>query len=292
MGFTSKKLLINQGIRFKLVSFPTGPYYAFVRDFSYGSGVYVGMLDQGDNKGIYSVDGLNWSLANLPTTPIPGTWLGVAFGNNIFVAISGTTTGAYSSNGINWTSMTVPNNLQCITFANGMFLAIGLSPTSGASIAARSTNGTSWTQVTIPGFRGAQSIDYGNGIFLSKEYDATARSSDGINWSVSATPPGGTTIAFGNGLFVSRSGNTFQRSIDGINWNSSTASNLPNTGGPSISYGRNVFLTSYLGEGSIAYSSDAINWTQSNQKYGYWYSSKYLNGKFFIGGGNEILVSN
>lgn len=291
MGFTSRKLLINQGIRFKLASFPTGSYPAFVRDFSYGSGVYVGMLDQGNNKGIYSVDGLNWLLSNLPTIPIPGTWLGVAFGNNIFVAISGTTTGAYSSNGINWTSMTVPNNLQCITFANGMFLAIGLSPTSGASIAARSTNGTSWTQVTIPGFRGAQSIDYGNGIFLTKESNAAARSSDGINWSVS-TAPSGISIAFGNGFFVSRSGNVFNRTTDGISWNSSIESNLPNTQGTSLSYGRNVFLTSYLNSSLIAYSSNAINWTQQDHGiYDYWWSSKYLNGIFLIGGG-RILVSN
>lgn len=292
MGFVSRKILLKSSrqLNFALSNFSVP--FSFVNDFSYGSGVYVGMLDQGGDKSIYSFDGLNWSLANLPTTPTPGTWKGVAFGNNIFVAINGTTIGAYSSNGINWTLMAVPDRLEHITYDNGIFLAIGLSPTNGASIAARSTNGTSWTQVTIPGFRGAQSINYGNGIFLCKEFEATARSIDGINWSVSTAPNGGTTMTFGNGFFVSRNGNIFDISSDGINWNSSTAMNLPNEGGPSISFGRNVFLTSFLNSNIVAYSSDAINWTILNSiPYGYWRTSKYLNEKFLIGGYGEILTS-
>ena len=65
----------------------------------------------GQNGSIaYSTDGINW------TTKAVGNkaWLGVTYGNNMFITVGQQGSIAYSTDGINWTTKTIGNNLGIV----------------------------------------------------------------------------------------------------------------------------------------------------------------------------------
>ena len=87
-----------------------------------------------------------WNVSTMPQSD----WVGVAYGNGTFVAISGDgdNNAACSTNGINWTTTPMPfGNLYSSAYAtgvngtNGVFAAVSI----GSSESAYSPNGINWT---------------------------------------------------------------------------------------------------------------------------------------------------
>lgn len=165
------------------------------------------------------------------TLPTSATWVGVRYGNGVFVAVSSTTAAATSSDGITWTARTTPSSGYVgLEFVNGYFIAFG-----SVGVLATSTDGITWTARTTSSVVTITSVAYGNGIyaFATDTETATASvytSTDLATWTARSIA-GGTTVAsynisFAFGKFYvapySFSGaavTTFiTQSTDGITW--------------------------------------------------------------------------
>ncbi len=121
------------------------------------------------------------------------TFNGIAYGNNLYVAIGDNGTIAASSDGINWTTKTYANlnaPLKGITYGNGMFVAVGDSNNFGAVFT--STDGLKWYRRyagTTNGSGLLTGVAYGGGKFVavSGGWDKVVVSSDGLSWEEKST---------------------------------------------------------------------------------------------------------
>lgn len=111
--------------------------------FPQGSGLYVG-IGSGQRLIIISNDGLVWTNIILPTS-LNFLWQSIAFGNNIFVAVSSDGKCMTSPNGTTWTLRTCKlEEWRCVTFGttnnNPLFVAVS---TNGKTMS--SPDGIIWT---------------------------------------------------------------------------------------------------------------------------------------------------
>lgn len=110
-------------------------------DIGYGQGAFVA-IPSGTRTGAYSSDGINWSDMVTPFTSYGRT---LAFGNDIFVAFSGTTPIYSNDGGINWfTGYSVGSSISSVAFYDGEFVAVG-----GTNVSYHSTNGIYWQAKTV-----------------------------------------------------------------------------------------------------------------------------------------------
>ena len=149
-----------------------------------------------------------------------------------------------------------------------------------------------------------QSICYGDGKFVAVGGGGKiAYSIDGINWTEADSPFGSSSIdsiCYGDRKFVAGgSGGKIAYSINGINWTEADSPFISKTFIESICYGNGKFvavgwyttsigLNDYLPQGTMAYSTDGVNWTSiDSSPFGsyYIYSVCYGDGKFVAGGG-------
>jgi glycopeptide antibiotics resistance protein len=183
---------------------------------------------QSSNKAAYSIDGITWIAATLPSS---ANWVSITYGNGKFVTVAAgdSNKAAYSTNGINWTMSTLPSiaNWLGVTYGNDKFVAVA----NGSNKAAYSTNGINWTASTLPSNAGWHNVTYGNGKFVTVAWNETrvAYSPNGINWTAASALPSiadWRDIVYGNGKFVAvtNGSNKAAYSTNGINW---TASTLP-----------------------------------------------------------------
>jgi hypothetical protein len=163
-------------------------------------------------KIMYSTDAINWT-----TTGSPGNLRLqiVAYGDNKFVALSGSgSTGSssnvYSADGISWSTGDgiVPAAWTSITYADGKFVAVS---SNGSNQVMYSADGITWTsviQTTAPsGWRG---LAYGAGNFVAVANSGTKRimySADGTSGWTEITDPTNQVTAwrgcvYGDGKFV------------------------------------------------------------------------------------------
>lgn len=115
----------NQG---EWVNAPSGKWNGMV----YGNGVYVAVNQSAVTLGqtaMYLTDAgynnLNWQYTSLPSI---SDWHSVAYGKNMFVAISKTQNkSAYSYNGINWIPITMPTSSSWnqVIYGDNKFIAVG-----------------------------------------------------------------------------------------------------------------------------------------------------------------------
>lgn len=164
-------------------------------------------------------------------------------------------------------------------FNSGVYVAI---PSANGTLAATSTDLVTWASRTLPAAGNWSGCAFGNGNFVTCNYNATAFASP----SAFATSPTGTTwtgrnaatagnyidVAFGNGrhIAISRGEGSFvcQSSTDGgVNWaNSGT---LPNPGGSTrwqhIVFGNGIWVVTGVSSTnvqSMCFSTDnGANWT-------------------------------
>ncbi len=206
----SQSWLSTDGINWSAPStLPGGGSYGAI---VYGNSTYVAIMvsPTAGTQAATSPDGVTWTSQILPS----GAWTGIAFGNGIFVAVTGkyatsSNIAAYSTNGSTWTSATLPVSAtgRAIAFGNGKFVCIDAALNSYYS-----TNGATWTTGANYPFTGSGNqcvLTFGNGVFMGSccqsatANTAATTSLDGINWTQVALPSSTTwgNICFGNGLF-------------------------------------------------------------------------------------------
>lgn len=105
------------------------------------------------------IAGRDWESTKISTF---GTWRGLAYGGNKFVAIAGgstaQTTAAYSMDGITWITTKVRSAAwQGAAYGNGRFIVV---PFNGKN-AAYSDNGIDWGSVALPASRMWRGIAFG-----------------------------------------------------------------------------------------------------------------------------------
>ncbi len=241
---------------------------------TYGNGIFVAVSGLGWQNKVFassnvviSQDGINWTAVTIPQFFHYPNWKSVAYGNGVFVAVSGVSLyggGNVVSNvvitspdGINWTphaTMPASASWNSVTYGNGVFVAIAGSG-AGSTAVASSPDGINWTASTLPVGANWSSITYGKGTFVAVgDQQMEVTSPDGINWTYHVIPGNNfVSITYGNGVFVAV--NCYQNaatSTDGINW---TPSLLPSSClRYSIAYGNGVFVTvNILGEIAISH---------------------------------------
>ena len=167
----------------------------------YGNQTYVGI---GDHF-FASPDGVNW---NITARPVSTPLLGLAFGNNTFVAVR--MAHSYTSiNGTDWTTNSVSDfRLTDVAFGNNTFAALGLSYTEEPGVAAVSPDGIHWTTNALPAEPDSArylNINFHGGWFIAYgPHGRILTSRDGLNWRRHILPTfaGVTSITFHNGRLV------------------------------------------------------------------------------------------
>ena len=242
-------------------------------------------------------DASTWGLR---TSAADNDWLSIAYGNNVFVAISSSGSGnrvMTSPDGITWTIRSTPadNAWRSVCFGNGLFIAVADNGIVGQR-AMSSPDGITWTLRSTPqdylGYfvgvdpdTGADiinyvwvdgnwnSVAYGNGRFVGLSYASDAYnimvSTDGVTWS--ATDPNmyfWTNIVFGNGSFIGAHIQMYDRSIrssaDGGSW---TVRYTPPSDATDIrlGFGNGLFVGIVLRSSNnplIVTSLDGISWIE------------------------------
>ncbi len=185
-------------------------------NLAYGNGIYVAIGDVVET----SSNGQTWtenSIGNLPPPTAQGQYYyyfeAPVFGNGTFVTLGYnlTTTGPAnylydSANGSTWSpaSITFPTasyTLNAIGWNGSEFVALGVvfdstcNSGNGCGLIYTSPNGVTWTRQTDDSqvyfdspivSQGTTFVTFGNSVTNSNVYEAT--STNGINWTVSATP--------------------------------------------------------------------------------------------------------
>jgi len=219
--------------------------------------------------GVYNLAGLKaGTLWNIVKDPYPDIWSGIAYGNGIFVAVSGQWLGTdnnikTSPDGINWTLRNIPGGyyFPVIMFHRGLFI----TPAADSNKLMTSPDGINWTIRTVPYTSNWSSMCYGNGVYVISSNEYILYSYDLLNWVSSYALTDYGAVCFGNGLFVfvtqSDTGDSVLTSPDGINW---TIRNVGNTlSWIHVTYGNGVYVASNFeySDKTLMVSSDGINWS-------------------------------
>jgi hypothetical protein len=180
---------------------------------------------------------------------------------------------ALTSAWISTSSNTGLTNLNSLAYGNNLFIAVGGTTTSPscASLLGNPSN-TSWVNQSsnIKGAVTYGSIAYGNGTFVAIASSGTATTwmnADPTNWKVGGTLSSSTTwvgIAYGNGRFVALAQNgTVNYSIDkGVTFAATLNDPLTSiTTWKNIKYGAGLFIAIATSSQTVATSPDGLNWT-------------------------------
>ena len=146
------------------------------RRIVYGSGKFVAISDTGNTA--YSTDfGKTWSAGTATGFNLSG----LAYGNDLFVAVeSGTNNAVYSADGATWTTVTLPSvaDWSSIAYGDGRFVVVS----STSSKTAYSFDATTWYQSNVA--VAADKVEYGQGVFVAlTSSSSTAHISEGgVDW--------------------------------------------------------------------------------------------------------------
>jgi hypothetical protein len=199
--------------------------------------------------------------------------IGIAYGNNTFIAIQTSSQTAYAStNGEVWTNLTLPvvATWTDIAYGNTYWVIISSAGTgSGSTVLVSTTNGDSWKTAYLPSISTWSDLVYGNGTFvaITSSTANVAYSTDfGSTW-VSGSGLSSTTwsdIAYGAGIFVAvaTGGTTAAYSTtNGATW---TVVVLPVSGNwSSIAFGNGRFVIVSSTSATPLYSFNGSTWYAS-----------------------------
>jgi len=228
-------------------------------------------VGQGSNTIARSTDGKSWTGQGTTVFSVAGN--GVASNGTRWVAVGqGSFTLATSTNGSTWTKLNVFSTAgRCVAWNGSMWLAGG----SGTSPIAYSSNGLTWTTTTCP-LTTVNSITWSSNQWVAVGVGAAATiavSSDGINWTVTAsasffselyavanrtvpsflTQPNQTFLAAGQGT------NALASSINGINWTPVASPFTSSTN--CVAYNGSLWVAGGSGTYALAYSANGVTWT-------------------------------
>lgn len=136
---------------------------------TFGNGVFCIIGTGSTPQCATSTDGVTWTVGTMPTLGGSGGYLGVVYGNGVFVAGTNDAHTAVSSDGITWTlySTGLAGNVRYITFNGVVFVGADASTVAGTSL-----DGITWT-----GFSLASSQAWDNINSLGSNCVMTAQSS-------------------------------------------------------------------------------------------------------------------
>ena len=157
-----------------------------VNSIGMGNRAFIAVGDSG-TTGYRSVDnGTTWTDVTLPSG---GTYNGVTFGNNIFIAVAETASSTAvvarsTDRGESWTSIDITSEgLYGVTFGNNIFVAVG----DNGKIVRSTDNGSSWTAVTSPTSLDLNAVGfaYGKSTFAAVGDNGTIviSTDNGSSWS-------------------------------------------------------------------------------------------------------------
>lgn len=235
------------------------------------------------------------STAETSTTP-SGTYLDVAYGNDIFVSVGfgGTNDLMSSPDGVTWTARTsvASNDWISVSYGNGLFVAVSSGSGNLTNSVMTSLDGITWTARTIPDGSPSYTPSFNKVKFVNDRFIAVPDSysdlleqcwvsEDGITWSrssVGATGINLQSVAYGNGKYLISASDVSSgdpdyimfESDDAITWTQIPEVNLPSATG-AISFGNGVFISLGItipGSGArdfsdIMISYDAVTWYAS-----------------------------
>ena len=211
----------------------------------------------------YSSDGITWSASNIVTS---ATWVDVAFGQQLFVAIASDVTtvriGDPAADELTWnlTGTLTTIGFTAIAYGKNKFVAIK-SGTDVTNYATSTTVTGTWTAGFLPSSSNWNSIAYGNNRFVavsSTSGTIAAYSLDGITWTASTLPATAswTKVTYGQGVFLAVSTTTAAAtSPDGITW-TLRATSTAASGFSAITFGNRdrygLFVGVGAGTGTVA----------------------------------------
>jgi hypothetical protein len=239
----------------------------------------------------YSAPAFSQSASTVTNIDPATSWVGLAYGNNIFMAVaSGNATASKTTNGTTWSSVTLPRSTTWtdIAFGNNYWVVISndsLPANTGSSVAISNSNGTGWRLSQLPSKTTWSNVAYGNGVFVAISTTNSSAAAYSLNfgktWSLASGLPSASwsALAYGGGRFVAIAAGTdvAAYSLDGITWVSSAlpdsgvsveGSPLTYTAWSSITYGAGLFVAVSASTNTSAYSRDGITWRSSVQPLG------------------------
>lgn len=234
--------------------------------------------------------------ANVTGFGTTSVYLGMAYGNGIYVSLTATSTGQasvrVSTDLISWSSpvsVAVSSFVldPYILFGNGKFAICNGSGTSNQL--AYSSDGVNWTTTTISGMPNAQfSLNFANGFFfalVSGQAGTTLYKSTNLTtWTTNTIPSiSASAISFINNLYVlSIYGSTnYYTSPDLTTWTSRSIA-----GATTVGYLKSFVINGILfiptSDGKINSSTDGITWTSTLVLSGSLAKNILFTGAFYI----------
>lgn len=277
----------------------TGLPYGFAHPLRFdGSVFYTALADYV----VYSADGIQWSMCNLPGTP-KILFYDVSYGAGCYVAVGKSGAIATSTNRTSWTSVAsgTTKNLLAVCYGSSGFVAVG---EDGAM--AVSSDGLTWSSLETVTIDCLNGIDFGNNRYVAVggsrftgflQPAVTLVSDDGHAWRRTSNPAldNLTGVSFANGLFVAYGG-ALLTSKNGEQW---IVRGPPGSVGDfadqeclyGIANGNGVFVA--VGDGGvIRHSQDGLNWItqRPGQSQNFW-TIGFGNGSFVAGTTDGALLT-
>lgn len=277
--------------------------------------------DAGTRGGFVCIPSLGLASFNVSTgwtsrtSAADKAWLGMAYGNNRFVAVSGTAGTndiMYSVDGLTWTSVTsgFSKLWSDVTFGNGLFVAVSDATGGTTNTVMYSSDGVTWTGANSAAARTWEGVVFGAGLFTAVCSDGTTQqvmtSPTGATWTIRSTPASQSgnawrAIEFSSDLtlFVavssSGSGNRVMYSSDGITWTAGTSS--ANNNWSSVVWGSGTFVAVSNSGGTSACmtSPDGLTWTTRTtiapSVFAEWRDVTYGSGLFVAVGAEGVAAT-
>jgi hypothetical protein len=186
------------GVHLKAVAYGEGRYVAVGHDF----------FTQNTGRILSSTNGFNWSAATFLGNPT-NQFIGVAFGNGTFRAITPTRNYTSDTNATNFLNAGYSSQNRLICFGNGRFIRVS----DQLHVYARPTpaDPVSWVLTPWPTAIPFERIAFGAGMFLATAGRDVATSTNGFDWTVrtNALPRAVLDVAFGTSLVMAVAGTNY-----------------------------------------------------------------------------------
>ena len=263
-----------------------------------------------------AVTGETWTLR---PSAADNEWIGVTYGNGLFVAVSQTGSGnrvMTSPDAITWTVRLSPQNntaWRAVTYGDGRFVAVGNSGTGDRVMT--SEDGITWTTRTSPVDQPWEGVAYANGRFVAVGSNAAALSDDrvmtspdGLTWTIrqaaarvywrAVTHAGGQFVAVGGQGSGITSRVRAMTSQDGVTWTTGPEPNPAPGNFYDVAFGNGAYVA--VGSGgangaAIMTSPDGTTWTDRTSPVGtttqQWRGVAFGNGRFVVVGQRETGVT-
>ncbi len=302
------------------IGYPSSKESNFWNSVTYGVGSdgigrFVAVAYGGDNRVMYSEDGITWT--GVASSNESNYWNSVTYSEEkgLFVAVAydGSNKVMYSTDGINWTGVPAANESRSaqrwysVTYGAGRFVAVA---GTGYGRVMYSEDAITWTGVPSSNeVNQWHSVTYSEekGLFVAVAKNGSISrvmySENGIDWTGAALASSNDanrwySVTYGDGKFVavaSYGSDRVMYSEDGITWTGVPSSNDSNDW-YSVTYGNGKFVAvADKGSNRVMYSEDGITWTgaKASNESTEWQSVTYGAGEFVPvawSGSNKVMV--